>query len=170
MKTKLTNMLRGKERKKRKQELILKVKTEVDEEDLYTLKIGVFLFCFVFLFWEFFFFNLIFQPLSYISAIHIFISLKKCNFSYLFLALLGLCYCVGFSLVAERGGSSLSEMHGLLIAGAFLVEHGLQGTRASVVAASGSLGESPGLQSTGSVAMAHGLSCSEAGGFSWIGK
>ena len=40
MKTKLTNMLRGKERKKRNQELILKVKTEVDEEDLYTLKIN----------------------------------------------------------------------------------------------------------------------------------
>ena len=40
MKTVLTNMLRGKERKKRKQELILKVKIEVDEEDLYTLKIN----------------------------------------------------------------------------------------------------------------------------------
>ena len=40
MKTRLTNMLRGKERKKRKQELILKVKTEVGEEDLYILKIN----------------------------------------------------------------------------------------------------------------------------------
>ena len=34
MKTKLTNMLRGKERKKRKKEQICKVKIEVDE-DLY---------------------------------------------------------------------------------------------------------------------------------------
>ena len=40
MKTKLTNRLRGKERKKRKQELILKVKIEVDEEDLYTLNVN----------------------------------------------------------------------------------------------------------------------------------
>ena len=76
MKTRLTNMLRGKERKKRKQELILKVKTEVGEEDLYMLKTGIFLFCFVFYSGKFFF-NLIFQPLPYISAIHILISLKK---------------------------------------------------------------------------------------------
>ena len=77
VKTKLTNMLRGKERKKRKQELIFKVKIEIDE-DLYMLKIGIFLFFFFFfLFWEKFFFNLIFKPLPHISAIHIFISFKK---------------------------------------------------------------------------------------------
>ena len=70
-------MLRRKERKKRKQELIFKVKIEVDEEDLYMLKIGIFLFCFVFYSGKIFFSNLIFQPLPYISAIHIFISLKK---------------------------------------------------------------------------------------------
>ena len=37
MKTKLTNILRGKERKKRKD---MQSKTEVDEEGLYTLKIN----------------------------------------------------------------------------------------------------------------------------------
>ena len=39
MKIKTTNQLRGKEIKKRKKEQICKVK-EVDEEDLYTLKIN----------------------------------------------------------------------------------------------------------------------------------
>ena len=47
------------------------------------------------------------------------------NFIYLFLAVLGLCCCVGFSLVAESGGYSLVVMHGLLIAVVFLVvKHG----------------------------------------------
>ena len=45
---------------------------------------------------------------------------------YLFLAVLGLHYCVGFSLVAVRGRYSLAVVHGLLIAVASLVaEHGL---------------------------------------------
>ena len=43
-----------------------------------------------------------------------------------FLAALGLCCCVGTSLVAGSEGSSLVTMHGLLIAMIFLVaEHGL---------------------------------------------
>ena len=47
------------------------------------------------------------------------------NFIYLFLAVLGLRCCVGFSLVAESGGYSLVMAHGLLIAVAFLaVKHG----------------------------------------------
>ena len=39
MKTKLTNVLRGKARKERKKEQICKV-VEINEEDLYTLKIN----------------------------------------------------------------------------------------------------------------------------------
>ena len=88
-----------------------------------------------FLFWEIFF-----QP--YLSAFAIYFSnphshfFKKSNFSFLFLAVLGLCYHAGSSLVAERGGCSLAEVHGLLTAAAFLVvEHGLRGTLASAVAA-----------------------------------
>ena len=47
----------------------------------------------------------------------------------LFLAVLGLFCCVGFSLVAESRDYSLVPMHGLLIAVASPVsEHGLQGT------------------------------------------
>ena len=55
-------------------------------------------------------------------------SIKK-NFMYLFylfLAVLGLCCCTGFSLVVVIGGCSLVAVHGLLIAVASLVaEHGL---------------------------------------------
>ena len=52
-------------------------------------------------------------------------------FIYLFLPVLFLCCCAGFSLVVV-------VMHGLLIAVASLVaEHGLWGTWASVVAAPG---------------------------------
>ena len=71
------------------------------------------------------------------------------NFIYLFLAALGLCCCV-------RAFSSCSEwellfvaVQGLLIAVASLVEHGLQAR---------------GLQSAGSVVVAHGLSCSATRG------
>ena len=41
---------------------------------------------------------------------------------FIFLAVLGLCCCVVFSLVAECGGCSLVEVLGLLIAVASLVE------------------------------------------------
>ena len=58
------------------------------------------------------------------------------NFIYLFLAMLGLCGCTGFFLMAARGGYSLVAVRRLLIAVASLSgEHGLQGTQASVVAA-----------------------------------
>ena len=63
----------------------------------------------------------------------------------------------GFVLVVSRGYSSVA-MHRLLFAVASLVgELGLQGARASVVAALW-------LQSTDSVVVVHGLSCSEACG------
>ena len=56
----------------------------------------------------------------------------------LFLAILSLRSCMGLSLVASSGGYSLISVLGLLIAvAALLVEYGLQGTRASVVAALG---------------------------------
>ena len=64
---------------------------------------------------------------------------------YLFLAVLGLCRCAGFTLAAESGGYSLAVVHGLLTAGASLV----------VVHE---------LYSTGSVVVAHELTCSSACG------
>ena len=67
--------------------------------------------------------------------------------------MLGLHCCSDFSLLAEcRGGSSLVEVHRLLIAVAsVIVKHGLQGTGASVVAVSG-------LSSCGSQALEQSLS------------
>ena len=53
-------------------------------------------------------------------------------FTYLFLAVLGLCCCTGFSLVVASGGYSPVAVHGLLIVVASLVAelgsraHGLQ--------------------------------------------
>ena len=68
-----------------------------------------------------------------------------------FLAVLGLCCCAGFSLVAASKGYSPGVMRGLLTAVASLVaEHGLQGPRASAVVA-------PRLQSTGSKLWPMGL-------------
>ena len=75
---------------------------------------------------------------------------------------LGLCCCLGISPVAVRGGYALAAVHRLIIAMASLVaqegtEHRLCGRRASVIVAQG-------LQSTGSVVVAHGLSGSGAWG------
>ena len=45
---------------------------------------------------------------------------------YLFLAALGFCYCVGFSLAEVSGGCTPVAVHGLLIVVAsLLAEHGL---------------------------------------------
>ena len=65
---------------------------------------------------------------------------------YLFLAVLGLCCCAGFTLVVESWGCCLVAVHGLLTAVGF----SCAGARAR--------------QSTGSVVVAHGLSCSLARG------
>ena len=46
---------------------------------------------------------------------------KKLFIIYLFQAVLGLCWCVGFPLAAEIGGYSPAAVHGSLIAGAPLV-------------------------------------------------
>ena len=75
-----------------------------------------------------------------------------------FLALLGLCCCMGwfifsalFSLVAASRSSSPAAVHRFLIAVASLVaEHGLYGVQASVVAACG-------LSSCGSWSLEHRL-------------
>ena len=72
---------------------------------------------------------------------------------YLFLAVLGLHCCMGFSLGAASGNYSIVQVCGL-------VEQGLQSTWASVAGGS--------LQSTGSTVVAHGLSCFRHVGSSWI--
>ena len=72
------------------------------------------------------------------------------------LAVLDFCCCLGFSLAVASRRYSLVVVHGLLNAVASLVsEHGLQDAWVSVVAA-------PGLWSTGTVVVAHRLSCSLA--------
>ena len=75
------------------------------------------------------------------------------------MAVLGPRCCTDISLVVVSGAGSLVAVHGLLTAEASLLEeHGLSGKRVSAVAA-------PGLQSTGSIAAVHGLSCSACGIF-----
>ena len=72
--------------------------------------------------------------LLHLSAIYLFLIL----FIYLFLAVLGLCSCIGFSLVSVIGGSSLTVVCGLLTEGASLVaEHWLWSTWAPAVAVCG---------------------------------
>ena len=57
--------------------------------------------------------------------------------SNLFGAVLGLCCCVGFSLVVASGGCSLVVVHELIAVTSLIVEHRLQGMQASVVVAPG---------------------------------
>ena len=83
-------------------------------------------------------------------CLYLFFSFLKLN-----LAVLGLPCCGGFSLVAE--GGSLVAVCGLLVVAPLVAEHGLQGTHASVIVA-------PGLLSTGSMVVAHRLSCITACG------
>ena len=63
----------------------------------------------------------------------------NCVFEYLFLWfffwLFLVLVAVGFSLVVASGGSSLAAERGLLIAVVSLVEHGLEGEQAAVIAA-----------------------------------
>ena len=89
------------------------------------------------------------RPLS--RALLFFVLFFKYNFIYLFLALLALHCCSGFSLVAESGVYSPFVMRGLLIVVTSLVGHEFQGTQASVAAAHG-------LSSCGSPALEHRLS------------
>ena len=86
-------------------------------------------------------------------------------FIYLFLAALGLCCCtLAFSSCGERGLLFVAVC-GLLIAVAFLVaEHGLQAHKLQQLQHVGSVVAELGLQSAGSVVVAHELSCSAACG------
>ena len=87
------------------------------------------------------------------------IFLKKL-FIYL-LAVLCLRYCVGFSLVVESGGYSPDAVcRRLVVIGSLTAEQRLYGVWALVAAA-------PGIQSTGSVVVAHRLSCSKSCGIFW---
>ena len=52
---------------------------------------------------------------------------RKTLWFFLFLAVLGLCCCVGFSLVVASGAFSLAVVHRLLIAVASLVAQGFPG-------------------------------------------
>ena len=61
--------------------------------------------------------------------------LKSLLFMYLFLAVLGLGCCLGFSLVAMSAGCSVVAVCGLLIAVASLVGRGPPGAWASVAVA-----------------------------------
>ena len=70
--------------------------------------------------------------------------------------MLSLWYCIGFSLVAASGGHSPVAVPRLLISVASLVAGFSSCGMSSVVAA-------PELQSTGSVAVLHRLSCSVPG-------
>ena len=75
---------------------------------------------------------------------------------YLFLVVLGLCCCTGFSLVVESKGSFLVVMWGPVLAVASLiVEHRLWSARASVAVAYG-------LSSCGSQALGHRLNSCDA--------
>ena len=88
-----------------------------------------------------------------------------CLFIYLLLAALGLCCCTwAFSSCGERGLLFVA-VRGLLIAVASLVaEHRLQVRRPQQLWCVGLVVVAHRLQSTGSVVVAHGLSCSVACG------
>ena len=77
----------------------------------------------------------------------------KCFIIYLFLAVLGYAAAGGLSLVAANRGYALDAVHGLLTVVASLVTEPGSRRVGSRVAA-------PRLQSTGSLAVALGLSCS----------
>ena len=84
---------------------------------------------------------------------------------YLFLALLGLCCCTDFSLVVLSGGCSQVVVFRLLIVVASLVvELRLSVLRFSNPNTKDSKAVAPRLQTTGSIVVAHGLSCSKACG------
>ena len=96
------------------------------------------------------------------SLWHVGSSVAACKLFFFFLIFIyWLCWVSvaahGLFLVSESEFYSLVVMCGLLFAVAALVEHGLKGMWASGAAAHG-------LQSAGSVAVVHGLSCSMARG------
>ena len=87
---------------------------------------------------------------------------KNCFSLNLFLAVLSVCCCLGFPLVGASGVCSPVAVCRLLIVGAPLVELGILGVRASELQLGGSVAVALERWSTGSIAVAHRLSCSEA--------
>ena len=86
-------------------------------------------------------------------------------FFILFLAILGLRCCGGFSLVAASRVCSLVAAYRLpIVVAVLVVEHGFQ-VRGFSSCHTGSVVAVPGLQSTGSIVVVHWLSCSVACGF-----
>ena len=82
---------------------------------------------------------------------------------YLFLAVLGLCCCTcAFSSCGERGLLFVAVRGLLIVVASLVVEHGLQARGLRQLWHMGSVVVARRLQSTGSVVVAHGLSCSEA--------
>ena len=96
---------------------------------------------------------------------HAFQTLFKKNkfiyFIYLFLSALGLCCCAWAFSSCGKQGLLFVAVRGLLLAVASLVaEHGLQVRGLQQLWHKGSGVVARGFQSTGSVVVAHGLSCS----------
>ena len=92
---------------------------------------------------------------------NIVISLQLIKKNYLFTAVLGLQCCAVSSLVVACGGCSLAVVHGRLrVAASLVAGQGLQGRWAAVAAACCSVVVASGLQSTGSIMVVHGPSCS----------
>ena len=86
----------------------------------------------------------------------LFLFFKIIIFIWLFLAVLGLCCCTGFPLVAASGGHSLVALCRLLLAVAsFVAEHRLQGVQTSIMWLLGSRARTEQLQCTGLVAPQH---------------
>ena len=79
--------------------------------------------------------------------------------------MLGFRYCAGFSLVSESRGYSLVAVHRLLtVVASMVAKHDLSDLWASGAAAYRPSSVLPVLQSTGSTAVMHGLSCPAACG------
>ena len=79
-----------------------------------------------------------------------FSTIFKISFLNLFMALLGIHCCTVFSLVEVSGGYSTAMLWLIIVVASLIVEHGLWGTRALVVATHG-------LSSCGFWALGHGL-------------
>ena len=111
--------------------------------------------------------NVALQPPGYnsqLSGICIIVTEIHCSFFFLMilfiylLVVLGLLCCRGFALVVENKGCSLVAVHGILITVTSLC------CRAWALGPVGSVVMAPSLQSTGSIIVAYGLSCSAACG------
>ena len=84
---------------------------------------------------------------------------------YLFLAALGLCCCAwAFSSCSERGPLFVAVRRLLIEVASLVAEHGLQACGLQQLWYMGSVVVARRLQSTGSVVVVHGLSCSVACG------